>query len=132
MNDIRLPPGKRGVALRWMIRVSSIVISCVFLLFGFFAVTNEDKPQGAAIPLLVLVVLTIAGCFAAWRWERTGGVIIIIGALCISIAAYPAALTLGLGPLSFLFSLFYSLPFLVLGFLFWVCGKSNTRLNRKG
>jgi hypothetical protein len=126
MNDIRPALGKGGVSMRWMARLLSIVISGVFLLIIFLAVTNEDKPQGAAIPVLVLLALTIVGCFSAWRWEKVGGVVVVIGALCQSVAAYLASLTFGLSSLSFLPSLIYGAPFLVVGVLFWVCGQRAT------
>jgi len=89
-------------------------------------VTNEDKPQGAAIPVLALLVLNIAACFAAWRWEKVGGVVVIIGSLCLSVAAYSASLTFGLGSQSVLPSLIYGAPFLIMGILFWVSGQRAT------
>ena len=116
--------------MRWMIRLFSLVISCVFLLIAFLAVTNEDKPQGAAVSVPVLLVLTIAACFAAWRWEKVGGVIVVIGALCLGVATCASSLTVGLGSVGFLLSLIYSVPFLVVGILFWISGKSNDRLNQ--
>mgnify|MGYP000906070662 FL=1 len=131
-NDIRPPFSKRDNATHWVIRLISAVISCAFLLILFLAVTNEDKPHGAAIPVLGLLVLTIVACFAAWRWETVGGVIVIIGALCLSVAAYFASLSFGLGSMSFLPSLIYGVPFLALGILFWLSGKHNNRLNRIG
>ncbi len=96
MNDIRRALGTRGVSLRWMTRLLSIVISGVFLLIMLLAVTNEDKPQGAAILVLVLLGLTIVGCFVAWRWEQIGGGIVVNGALGLIAAAYSASLTFGL------------------------------------
>ena len=126
MNAIQPAIGKSGVSMRWMARLFSIVISSAFLLIIFLAVTNEDKPQGAAIPLLALLALTIAACFAAWRWEQVGGVVVVIGALCLSVASYSASLTFGLGAQSFLAPLIYGVPFLVVGILFWVGGQRAT------
>lgn len=65
MNSIRRALGKSGVSMHWMTRLLSIVIGGVFLLITFLAVTNEDKPQGPAIFVLALLVLTIVACFAA-------------------------------------------------------------------
>lgn len=123
MNDIRRALGEKGISLRWMTRLLSIVISSVFLFILFLAVTNEDKPQGLAISVLALLVMTIVGCFAAWRWEKIGGVIVVISAFCLSVAAYSASLTFGLRSLSFLPALIYGVPFLIVGVLFWVCGQ---------
>lgn len=126
MNDIQRAIGKSGVSMRWIARLVSIVISSVFLLIIFLAITNEDKPQGAAIPLLALLVLTIVSCFAAWRWEKVGGVVVVIGGLCLWVASYSASLTFGLGAQSFLPSLIYGVPFLIVGILFWVGGQKAT------
>jgi len=127
MNDIRHAPGEGGVSLRWMTRLLSIVISSVFLLIIFLAITNEDKPRGPAIAVLALLALTIAGCFAAWKWEKAGGVVVIISALCLGVAVYSASLTFGIASLSSLLLLIYVAPFLVIGVLFWVCGQSPGR-----
>ena len=103
----------------------SFIVSCAFLLVIFFAVTNEDKPQGAAIPVLVLTALAVGSCFIAWRWEKVGGVIVILSALCLNVAAYSASLSFGLGRLSLGLSLIYGVPFLIVGVLFWLSGRRN-------
>ncbi len=123
MNNIRHAPGKSFISMRWMTRLSSIVVSSVFLLIIYLAVTDKDKPQGAAIPILALLVPNIVGCFAAWRWEQVGGIAVVISALCLSVVAYSASLTFGLGSQSFLSVLIYGAPFLAVGILFWVCGQ---------
>ena len=61
MNNIRSVPTNRDIPLRWMTRLLSLVINSVFLLILCLAVTNEDKPQGPAITVLVLLGLTMAG-----------------------------------------------------------------------
>jgi hypothetical protein len=98
------------------------VTNGAFLLVLCLAVTNEDKPQGPAITILVLLGLTMASSFAAWRWEKAGGAFVIVGALGTGVAAYSASLQLGLGWQSLLPALIYGTPFLVIGILFWVCG----------
>ena len=123
MSDMPPASSKRGAFVRWMARLLSIVISIVFLLIIYLAVTNEDRPHGAAIPVLALLLLTILATFAAWRWERVGGLIVVLFALCLSVAAYSASLTFGLGSQSFVPALLYGAPFLLVGILFWVCGQ---------
>jgi hypothetical protein len=123
MNDIQVPLSKNGISIRWITQLLSIIVSCSYLFIVFLAVANEDKPQGMAISVLVLLALTIAGCFVAWRWERIGGVVIVISALCLSVVVYSASLNFGLGSLSFLPSLIYGIPFLAVGILFWICGQ---------
>lgn len=63
MHDLRLALDRNSVSLRWMTRLLSVVISGLYLLITWLAVTNEDKPQGAAIPVLALLVLTYWGLF---------------------------------------------------------------------
>lgn len=123
MNDTQLTLGKSSFSMRWMTRLLSALVSTMFLLIIFLSAANEDKPQGMAIPVLALLVLTIMGCLAAWRWEKVGGIVVIISALCLSIAAYSASLAFGLASLSFLPALIYGAPFLILGILFLVCAK---------
>lgn len=120
MSRVRRELGESGIPVRWLARVSSIVVSGVFLLILFLAVTNEDKPQGASIPFLALLGLTIAATLAAWRWEKVGGVVVVLLSLCLSVAAYSASRAFGLGSLSVLL---YGVPFLAVGSAFWICGQ---------
>ena len=122
MNNTQGILTSRGISLRWLTRLLSLVTNGAFLLILCLAVTNEDKPQGPAITILVLLGLTMASSFAAWRWEKAGGVIVIVGALGTGVAAHSASLQLGLGWQSLLPALIYGTPFLVIGILFLVCG----------
>ncbi|MBU0494857.1 MAG: hypothetical protein KKA73_16795 [Chloroflexi bacterium] len=108
--------------VRWATRLSSIAVSSVFLLIMALAITNEDAPQTPAIPVLVLLALTIMGCIAAWRWEKIGGGAAIIGAIGLGIAVYAASSAFGLDSYLLLLMSMYSLPFLVIGILFLACG----------
>jgi len=119
--------GKSSISIRWMARLLSVMVSSMFLLIMFLLITNEDKPQGMAIPVLVLLALTIMGCLVAWRWEKAGGIVVVTGALCLYIATSLSGLAVGLGSLSFLVSLIYGVPFLIVGILFLVCCQ-RTRL----
>jgi hypothetical protein len=127
MNAIRRLLGDGGLSMRWVARLSSLAISSVFLLILILAVTNEDKPHGPAIPVLVLLVLTMVACLAAWRWEKAGGVAVIVGSICLSLAAYSAAQAFGLGSAIFLPLLVYGAPFLVVGILFLIAGQRTAK-----
>ena len=120
MNDIGRVPTSRGAVLGWMARLSSLVINSVFLLILCLAVTNEDKPQGPAVTVLILLALTVAASFAAWRWERAGGALVVAGGFCLGLAAYSASLALGLGSSGLLGTFIYSAPFVLVGILFWI------------
>ena len=109
MKDIQPATSNWDTVIRWIARLSSLAINSVFLLILFLAVTNEDKPQGAAIPVLVWLVLTMVSCLAAWRWERAGGIAVFVSAGCLGVAAYAASRTYGAGP-HFLAPLLYCRP----------------------
>ena len=126
MNNTQGIPTSRGAVLGWMARLSSLVINSVFLLILCLAVTNEDKPQGPAVTVLILLALTVAASFAAWRWERAGGALVVAGGLCLGVAAYSASLALGLGSSGLLGTFIYSAPFVLVGSLFWISGGRVT------
>jgi CHASE2 domain-containing sensor protein len=96
----------------------------VFLFILFLAVTNEDKPQGAAIPVLVLLALTMVSCFIAWRQERAGGIAVLVSAMCLGVAAYFASRTYGVAP-HLLVPILYAAPFLLVGALFLVAARAQ-------
>ncbi|MGD2041331.1 MAG: hypothetical protein PVH11_10920 [Anaerolineae bacterium] len=119
IQDRRIHP---EISLRLLTRFYGLVTNSVFLLIICLALTNEDRPQGPAITVLALLGLTMVSSFIAWRWEKVGGALVIAGALGTGVAAYSASLEFGLGSQSFLPGLIYSIPFLVMGILFWLCG----------
>lgn len=123
MNNRRITRGKNGIALRWTARALGIITGAVFLLIMGLAITNEDKPAGAAVPVLILLGLTLVASFAAWRWEQIGGLVVILLAGGLTVAAYSASRAFGLRIPSFLPAILYGGPFLVLGILFWVSAQ---------
>lgn len=126
MNTIRRLPTSRGTLLDWTARLSSLVINAVFLLILCLAVTNEDKPQGPAVSVLVLLALTMAASFAAWRWKRAGGALVVAGGFCLGVATYLASLAFGLGSSGLLGAFLYGAPFVLVGILFWISGGRAT------
>jgi hypothetical protein len=122
MNWIRRVPSSKCDVVDWTARLGSLVINSVFLLILFLAVFNEDKPQSPAVIVLVLLALTIMASFAAWRWRRAGGALVVAGGLCLGFAAYSASLAFGLGSSGFLGMVIYGAPFVLMGILFWISG----------
>ena len=122
MNEIRPAPKSRGTLWGWTARLSSLAITSVFVLILCLAVTNEDKPQGPAVPVLVLLALTVAASFAAWRWQRAGGALVIAGGLVLGVAAYSASQAFGLGSSGLLSAFLYGAPWALVGILFWISG----------
>ena len=122
VND-QTGPGKGVYWTRLTARLLSLATSGVFLFIVFLAVTNEDRPKAPAIPVLTLLVLTVLACLVAWRWEKVGGGLVVIGAISLGIAAYFAGSVFGLGAFALLGSLMYGLPFFVVGVLFLLSGR---------
>ena len=123
MDNLLRVRKRQGFQLRWLTRMLSIVVTGVFLLIGALAVFNEDKPQGAAVPILALLALTTLATLAAWRWERAGGLVVALLTLGLGAASYSSSQAFELGSLSLLLALLYGVPFLAVGSLFWICGQ---------
>ena len=130
MNDVQSATSNWNTVIRWIARLSSLAINSVFLFILVLAVTNEDKPQGLAIPVLLLLVLAMVSCLAAWRWERGGGIAVLVSAVCLGVAAYSASRTYSLGP-HFLAPLVYAAPFLLVGTLFLLAALGQMRSGRR-
>lgn len=105
--------------IRWVARLLALV---AVGLFVFFAVEFGAQvfpslswgPQG--IPLLVAVVVALAGLLVAWRWELVGGVMTVVG-----VAAIMALVCIGSGTDMFYCAFLFTLPLLVAGALFLGC-----------
>ena len=119
----RLPPiGTEGLSMRWMARVLSTLTDFVYLIITVLALNNEDRPQGATIPVLVLLTLTRLATLVAWGWERLGGLTVIVLALALAVAA---SVNRWLHSASLLPSLVLSAPFLIVGVMFWLAGRQE-------
>ena len=131
MNDVQATTSNWYRVVRWIARLSSLAVNSVFLLILFLALTTEDKPQGAvaAIPVFVLLTLTMVSCFAAWRWERAGGIAVLAGAVCLGFAAYSAVRSYGVDS-HYLVPLVYATPFLAVGALF-LCAATQRSIGRR-
>ena len=99
------------------------MINSAFLLILILALTNEDPPQGPAIPVLVLLALSMGACLAAWRWQRAGGIAAVAGGVGLIVAAYLSSRAFGVGSAAVLPALIYGVPFVLSGILFWASGR---------
>jgi hypothetical protein len=105
--------------MRWIARILALV---AVGLFVFFAVELGAKvfptlswgPQG--IPLLVALVVALAGVLVAWRWELVGGLMTVAG-----VAAIMGLVCLGSGIDMFYCAFLFTLPLLLAGGLFLAC-----------
>lgn len=118
---------RKPATLRWLARGLSIVTGGVFLLIIGLALTNEDRPGAAAVPVLILLGLTLMASVAAWRWERAGGLVVILLTGGLTVAAYSSSRAVGLRSQALLPALLYGGPFLVVGTLFWLSGRDPAR-----
>jgi hypothetical protein len=123
MTDTPISPGKRFPWLRVLTRTVSMIVNAIFLFLFMAAIAIGDKPQPAALAVLFLMALALLGSVAAWRWEKVGGIFVMGTAVCLGVAAFISAHYFGVASHSYLYVLIYSLPFLLVGFMFWMCSK---------
>lgn len=109
----------------WLARALSVPVIGFSLFILVMASINEDPPRPEAFPLLALLGIMPFAVLAAWRWQRAGGVTVIVLALAQGFAAFAAQLAFGLDRYSFLFLLLYGLPPLCVGVLFLSCGLAS-------
>lgn len=107
-------------AMRWGARL--IGLAAVGLFVAFIVVSGKivfptlsfSNPQG--FPLLVALVVALAGALVAWRWELVGGLMTVGGA-----AAVMLLVCAGSGTDMLYCGLLFTLPLLVAGALFLGC-----------
>lgn len=116
MTQAQQPNGWTRV-MRWAARILALVAIGLFVLFAVQSGANVlstlsfGDPQG--LPLLLALLLALAGVLIAWRWELVGGIMTIVGAIAI------ISLTcLGSGSDMLLCSLFFTGPLLLAGTLY--------------
>jgi hypothetical protein len=115
--------------MRWAARVLALIAVGLFVYFAVefgttvFPSLAWTQPQG--VPLLIAVVLALAGVLIAWRWELVGG-LIAVG----SSAAIIALVCAGSGLDMFLCALYFTLPLLLAGVLYLACCWRTTRASR--
>jgi hypothetical protein len=106
--------------MRWVARLLALVAAGLFVYsaieFGgrILPALSWTSPQG--IPLLAVLIVSIAGALIAWRWELVGGVMTLAGAVIVI-----ALVCAGSGVDMFLCALLFTLPMLVAGVLYLGC-----------
>jgi peptidoglycan/LPS O-acetylase OafA/YrhL len=127
VNNLQTVLPKRSNSVRWAARVASIPVCAWYTLVLVLVATNEDQPHTDVIPALILVAINIGACFAAWRWERLGGIAIILGAIAIGIALWAPLVNAGLTLVMPILIAAYFVPFGLVGALFvwsdWIARK---------
>jgi hypothetical protein len=104
-------------ATRWAARLIGLAAVGLFAAFVYTSGTTVIPTLSLAsvqgLPLLFALVLALAGVLVAWRWERTGGIMTLAGAVAII-----GLVCLGSGTDMLLCSVFFAGPLLVAGTLF--------------
>ena len=106
-------------AMRWTARILALL---AVGLFVYFAVelgarvfpTLSWGPQG--IPLMVALVVALAGVVVAWRWELVGGIMTVVG-----VAGIIALVCAGSGTDMLFCAILFTLPLLMAGALYLGC-----------
>ena len=116
-------------AMRWAARVLALIAVGLFVYFAVefgakvFPALAWTNPQG--IPLLIAVVLALAGVVIAWRWELIGGMIAVACS-----AAIIALVCAGSGFDMALCAFYFTLPLLLAGALYLICCWRTRRAAR--
>jgi hypothetical protein len=106
--------------MRWVARLLAVASVGLFALFAVecgptaLASLSWSSPQG--MPLLVALLVALAGVVIAWRWELVGGAMAIGGA-----AAIMALVCAGSGFELFRCALIFTAPLLLAGALYLGC-----------
>jgi hypothetical protein len=106
--------------MRWTARLLGLLAIALFALFIYMSgaqvlpALSWTDPQG--MPLMLFLVIALAGVLLAWRWQLVGGLMTTGGA-----AAIIALVCGGSGFDMFLCGLFFTLPLLVTGALHLGC-----------
>ena len=107
-------------AMRWVGRIIGLMAVGLFLLFlietgaRILPELTWGNPQG--IPLLLAMIVAVAGVLVGWIVELIGGLMTLVGAVAIPILVY-----LGSGLSLLVAALILSLPLLVCGGLCLGC-----------
>lgn len=120
MTAIRKGGNGWTAAMRWVARLLAVAASGLFALFAveagprLFPALAWNSPQG--MPLLLGVLVALAGVLIAWRWELTGGLMAMGGAFAIIVLVCAGA-----GFELFRCALLFTSPFLLAGALYLGC-----------
>ncbi len=117
-------------SMRWVARLIGLAAAGLFVAFLVlsgalvFPALSWTDPQG--VPLLVALVVAVAGVLVAWRWELTGALMTLGGALAIV-----ALVCAGSGTDMLFCAFLFTLPLLVAGALYLGCCWRKARVMRE-
>jgi hypothetical protein len=119
--------------VRMVVRLASLLLS-LFFLWNVAAVTLTGQLHIVNLPFTLALALVAIACIAAWRWERAGGLAVIISGIVVglsasvTIAAAGAYIGVDLTPQA-IAGLIWALPFVIFGLLFRALAAREARLS---
>ncbi len=107
--------------MKWTIRILSLLVVLYVLSLWFF---NEDVRARPTLAILFQALLTLI-LLLAWRWEKIGGRLAMIGGLIFFVILITGALLDGAIPFAaaLLGGTLLALPYVALGWLFFQLGR---------
>ncbi len=119
MSKVQQKRDGSTTAMRWTARILALLAVGLFVLFAVdFGArvfpTLSWGPQG--IPLMIALVVALAGVVVAWRWELVGGIMTVAG-----VAGIMALVCAGSGTDMLFCAFLFTLPLLVAGALYLGC-----------
>ena len=119
MTNRNLPHHRTTIILRWIARTLGTLIASFWLIIFTLAIIHEPSPprDPESIIMTTLIVSSIIVVVIAWFHEILGGILLIVVAVAHSVFAFLSA-----GHNKGFAVLISGSPFLVIGFLFVVCG----------
>jgi len=107
-------------AMRWTARILALIAAGLFVYSAvevgprLLPTLSWTHPQG--VPLLIGLIVGLAGVLLAWRWELIGGIMAVVGA-----AAVMALVCLGSGTDMLYCAFLFTLPIFIAGALYLAC-----------
>lgn len=102
---------------RWLARGIGLVASSIFMFAAIVSgISQYPMPQ----LMLLLLVLNVAGVIIALRWERVGGIIVMVASVGLGAFVYTNAERNQL-----LAASIYGLPYFIAGILFLICSQRS-------
>jgi membrane protease YdiL (CAAX protease family) len=106
--------------MRWAARLIGLAAAGLFVAFlvisGSFVLSEMDWASPQGLPLVLAVVVAVAGVLVAWRWELVGGLMAMAGSVAIM-----GLVCAGSGMDMLYCAFLFTLPLLLAGALYLGC-----------
>lgn len=122
---------KQHQRIRMIVRLSSLVLA-LFFAVNVVRDVLAGNVHPLSLPFATALVAAFIACLAAWRWERAGGLAVVVCGLAVgltaslTIAAAGAYVGRDLTPQA-VAGLVWALPFVLFGVAFRALAAADTR-----